>query len=267
MYIEKIFKTNKRFFLPLFYKLLSIGLSWQFLILASGVRAEETQKSRNSAINTTIKFEPPPDGEPPDTAGGTRDDGKCSPEEEKIISLMPEGDFGWTLQENPSVYFYLPKTSAKQVILAFQNESEEYHETAFLPIKSDSGVVSFSLPKDKLNLEVGKNYKWKLTFVCKDIADVDDPEFEGWVKRIDANSVATNLNKKTVIEQVQWYASNGYWYDFLAVLYQARQVNPNDSRLNNIWSNLLKDIKRKSLYNSIDTKKKLTKKVYKRQDE
>lgn len=245
MYITKILKNNKIFW-RFNYNLLSIVLFFNISIFAFSVQAENIQKNNNTVLFTPIQFEPPPDGKPPDTSGGgTRDpnQARCSDKEQRIIPLTPKGNFAWTLQEIPSIYIYLPKTSAKKVVLAFQDETEEYHETAFLPINSDSRVVSFSLPKDRPSLAIGKNYKWKLTFVCNDIPDVEDPEFEGWVKRIDINSVNANLKGKTSLEQAYWYANNGYWYDSLMVLFQARQANPNNTKLNSLWLDLLNKIK------------------------
>ena len=228
--------------LKLFYKLLSIGLSSQLLLFIFSTEADSQQNI--SVITAPIQFEPPPDGEPPDTSGGGSrdpDQSRCSSNEEPIKALMPKDNhFGWTLQEIPSIYVYLPKTSAKQVVLAFQDETEEYHETVFLPIKADEKVVSFSLPKDRPSLEIGKNYKWKLTLVCGDVVDVEHPQLEGWVKRIDINSINTSLKDKTAIEQARWYAKNGYWYDYIKVLKAAREANPKNSNLDSLWLDLLK---------------------------
>ncbi|BAY84311.1 hypothetical protein NIES267_38070 [Calothrix parasitica NIES-267] len=239
--------------LKLSYKLLSIGLCSQLLLFVFSKSADSQQNI--SVITAPIQFEPPPDGEPPDTSGGGSrdpDQSRCSSNEEPIKALIPKGNFGWTLQEIPSIYVYLPKTSAKQVVLAFQDETEEYHETVFLPIKADEKVVSFSLPKDRPSLEIGKNYKWKLAFVCGDVVDVEHPQLEGWVKRIDVNSINTNLNDKTAIEQARWYAQNGYWYDLVKVLKEANEANPNDSSLNSLWINFLASIDiKQNRYNTI----------------
>ena len=241
-------------FLKLSYKLLSIGLSSQLLLLVFSNRADSQQN--RSVINSPIQFEPPPEGEPPDTSGGGArdpDQSRCSSNEEPIKALMPEGNFGWTLQEIPFIYVYLPKTSAKQVVLAFQDETEEYHETVFLPIQADERIVTFSLPKDRPSLEIGKNYKWKLTLVCGDVVDVEHPQLEGWVKRIDINSINTSLKDKTAIEQAKWYAQNGYWYDLVKVLSQAREANPNHSSLNSVWFNFLESIDvKQNRYNTIE---------------
>ncbi|MBV6627279.1 MAG: DUF928 domain-containing protein [Rivularia sp. (in: Bacteria)] len=239
--------------LKLFYKLLSFGLCSQLLLFIFSAQAHSQQNS--SVVTSPIQFEPPPDGEPPDTSGGGSrdpDQSRCSSNEEKIKALMPEGNFGWTLQEIPSIHVYLPKTSAKQVVLAFQDEAEEYHETVFLPIQTDKRILSFSLPKDRPPLEIGKNYKWKLTLVCGDIVDVEHPQLEGWVKRIDINSVDTNFKNQTAIEKARWLAKNGYWYDYIKVLKAAKEANYNNSNINSLWFNLLKNFDIEVRYNTIE---------------
>lgn len=192
MHIKNTFQTHKSIICKLSCQLLTISLFWQFFISTSPAKAEDSQNNRSRILPAPIQFQPPPDGETPDTSGGgARDPNqtRCSLKDEPIKALMPKDNFGWTLQEMPSIYVYLPKTSAKKVVLAFQDETEAYHETAFLPITADSRIISFSLPNNRPPLAIGKNYKWKLSLVCGDIPDVEDPQLEGWVKRIDIDSV------------------------------------------------------------------------------
>ncbi len=222
-------------------KYLKFALCLQFLILTFPVRAELTSKTNNQTLPTEIHFVPPKDGETPDTVGaGTRNPNefRCSPEEEQIQSIMPKGNYGLTLQELPAIYIYLPQTVAKQVVLAIQDETEAYHEIAFLPITKNSQIVSFTLPEDKPALTPGKYYKWKFTLVCGDIPDVEDPKLEGWVKRVDRNNLSGELDRKNAIAKVKWYGQNGYWYDLLLQLEKAYQANPEDPRLTSLWDNL-----------------------------
>ncbi|GJD18985.1 hypothetical protein RIVM261_039410 [Rivularia sp. IAM M-261] len=225
-------------------KALTLGFLLSLLAPGLSVRAIEKPKY-NSNIDNQIHFNPPTGGDPPDTSGaGSRDPDqlRCSPTEEMIKSLMPKTNYGLSLQKHPSIYIYLPQTSAKKVVLAFQDETEQYHETVSLPIVTTDNYrfVSFQLPADRPPLTPGKYYKWKLTVVCKEIPDVEDPTLEGWVKHVELSSVNNQLGKD-VVAQAQWYAQNGYWYDLLAVLDQAVRTNPENTRLASLWHNLLKN--------------------------
>ena len=227
-------------------KYFNFALCLQFLLLALPAKAELYSQNNNQNLPKKIDFTPPKDGKTPDTVGaGTRNPNelRCSPEEEQITALMPKGNYGLTLQASPSIYFYLPQTKAKQVVLAIQDETEAYHEIAFLPISQYSQIVNFQLPEDKPALTPGKFYKWKLTLVCGDIPDVEDPKLEGWLKRVDSNDLAIEICQEDAISKLDWYGKNGYWYDLLLQLEQIQQANPQDSDLTALWQDLLDRVK------------------------
>ena len=226
-------------------KYLNLALYIPLLLLTLPVRAESNLTTSNQSFPKQIQFIPPKDGKTPNTVGaGTRNPNelRCSPEEEQITALMPKGNYGLTLQDMPSIFVYLPRTTAKQVVLAIQDEAEAYHEIAFLPITKHAQIVSFALPEDKPSLTPGKYYKWKLTLVCGDIPNVEDPKLEGWLKPIDRNSLTTEPDEKDAIAKVNWYSQNGYWYDLLLQLETAQKANPNDPEIASVWQDLLQKV-------------------------
>ncbi|WP_414585910.1 DUF928 domain-containing protein [Scytonema sp. PCC 10023] len=187
-------------------------------------------------------FIPPKQGKPKDTSGaGSRSDLKCSEKEGAIRPLMPKENYGLTLQERPTIFIEMPKTSARQVVLMFRDETGEFYERAFLPIKSADGIVGFTLPKEKQPLAVGKSYQWSLVVVCGETVQPDDPVFMGWVQRVPRTSELESelRQKKTAIEQAAWYGKMGYWYDMLSTFMQAKQLNPDNAKLVAMWQNLL----------------------------
>ncbi|GAB4525542.1 MAG: hypothetical protein Tsb0014_05010 [Pleurocapsa sp.] len=222
-------------------RILIINLCLCFSVANYSVEAQSNDV-KNPTLEREIYFEPPEDGDTPETVGGgTRDPNqlRCSAEESNIQGIMPPGNYGLTSQEHPTVFFYLPQTSAKQVVLAFQDETEDYHQVAFLSIPQDSKIVKFNLGKDRPPLEAGKLYKWKLALVCGEMPDVEDPKLEGWVKRVNLNTIETNLDNKTALERADWYAKHGYWYDLLVEIEKAKNINSEDNTLNSAWQSLL----------------------------
>lgn len=169
-------------------------------------------------------FDPPGSGQPPKTAsGGSRDGRKCFPNESPIQPLMPAGNFGLTFYEHPPVFVRLPKTSAQKVILTFRDEAGKYTEHTVLPISRDNDIVSFALPNGT-PLTIGKNYQWILAVVCGENGQPDDPVFTGWVQRVNQPAeLRQELNRKSPLEQAQWYGAQGYWYDMLNVLVQEQR--------------------------------------------
>ena len=181
------------------------------------VKAASKQKENLNSENQIVfldNFEPPGDGKPKDTGvGGSRDGLSCAAGEQPIRALMPQSNYGLTFQEQPAIYLYLPQTSAKQVVLAFQDEAGTDYIRAFLPIET-SGIASFSLPQDEMPLEAGKNYQWKISVICGEHLLPGDPTFTGWVQRVEADT-EEQLANTTASEQIRWYGEHGYWYDML----------------------------------------------------
>ena len=221
-------------------KSITIGLCLVLSILSS-VNAESKQKDKTDS-NSEDKivflddFDPPGDDKPKDTgAGGSRDGLRCNSDEQPIRALMPQGNFGLTSKQQPAIYLYLPQTSATQVVLAFQDEAGTEYDRAFLPIKTDSNVASFSLPKNKLILKAGKNYQWKISVICGEHPKPGDPTFSGWVQRVEPTDaekyLASNNNNK-----IRFLAEQGYWYDLLdAISLRQRSANA----LENDWQQVL----------------------------
>ena len=205
---------------------------------------ESKNATRAERIVFDKNFDPPGDGAPQDTSGaGSRDGLKCPQDEQPIRPLMPQRNYGLTLEERPSIFIDLPKTSAKQVVLTFRDEAGNSYERAYLPISDRTGIVSFTLPNEKPPLAVGKNYQWSLIVVCGETVQPDDPIFKGWVQRAARTSaLEQELGQKSMIEQAAWYAAKGYWYDMLRVMVQARRSQPNDVKLATMWRELLESV-------------------------
>ena len=231
------------------FKFLTLTLSVELLLNpALPAQAQLELGIRSTTLPERLifqdNFDPPGDGEPKDSSGaGSRDGLRCSPEEQPIRPLMPKRNYGLTLQERPYVLVDLPKTSAKQVVLTFQDEAGVDYERAFLPITENGGIVSFRLPDQKLPLVVGKNYQWTLVVVCGETVQPDDPIFRGWVQRVARTSeLESELGQKSVIEQATLYGERGYWYDMLRAMVQVRRSHPDDVKLTALWRELLESV-------------------------
>ncbi|MEO1431264.1 MAG: DUF928 domain-containing protein [Cyanobacteria bacterium J06633_8] len=225
-------------------KLLNLSLSAIISVYSFPTQAQSTSFSKNNSLPEEIVFQdsftPPGEPEPKDTKGsGSRDGGKCSPNEQKIKPLMPERNYGLTLQKHPSIFINLPETKAKQIMLSFRDTESKYYQRAFLPITS-KGIVSFSLPEDKPPLTVGKNYQWSLVIVCGNTVQPDDPTFMGWVQRVEKTSqINGELTGKSAVDKAKWYAQRGYWYEMIAEIERARKIEPNNVLLSNTLQRLV----------------------------
>jgi hypothetical protein len=171
-------------------------------------------------------FDPPGDDAPPDTVGaGSRSPDRCAANDRPTQPLLPTQGYGLTLAAQPTFFVNLPKTSAQQVVLTIEDEAHTVHDRAFFPLPEQPGLASFQIPDPPL--AIGKNYRVSLILVCGDSVQPDDPVFSSWVQRVEKTAeVDRQLQSMTPLEQAQWYAERGYWYDLIPVLTRMYETDP-----------------------------------------
>lgn len=206
----------------------------------------------------TIFFNPPPDDEKPDktTGAGSRNDRQCSQDAQNysaqtpssqpaLQALVPTDNYGLTFSERPTFWVYIPNTSAKQIVLSIKEEGIKHHSQIFLPNTGVSGIIGLKLGESSQPLEIGKNYQWAVVMVCGDKPNPNDPVITAWVKRVaQSQQLDSSLN---LLEQAILYGKKGMWYDLLTTLAQARQLQPEDSKLIISWAELLSSVELKAI--------------------
>lgn len=206
-------------------------------------------------LNTQVYFKPPPNDRKPDkTSGaGSRQDEQCPQDltpttaadtlsnKRSLMALVPITNYGLTLAELPTFLVYLPKTSAKQVVLSIREEGTQHHSQTLLPITETPGVISVKPSDNSPPLKVGKNYQWALVLVCGERPGPNDPAIASWVKRVaPLQPQSSKLDLKTALEQAKWYGDQGIWYDAVTALAQARQSQFENKAITSIWADFLK---------------------------
>ncbi len=162
-----------------------------------------------------------------------------------LIALIPPTNPIFTTTDYPTLFFYVPKTSAPELQFSLLDEINDkiYQTTVTTP--KNPGIVSLNLSaiKGLPPLEVGKDYQWYFSVVCDPENRAGDAVVGGEVRRVELEPVLTGeLKKATPRDHVSLYAVNGIWYDALAALYQARQSSPNNSVLADEWADLLDSV-------------------------
>lgn len=195
-----------------------------------------------------VLFKPAGGGKPPTTRGaGSRNDRLCpqdaalNPDNlasrpQPLTALVPSEQFGLTWAERPTVWVYLPKTSARQIVLSVRAGRQPFAQR-FLPITGERGIVGIALLENSPPLEVGKSYQWAVVLVCGDRPSPNDPFVTGWVQR--ATPGQTFNQQQSALERAARYGEQGIWYDTLTILAEARRSQPNNSELTKIWTNFL----------------------------
>ncbi|MEB3358363.1 MAG: DUF928 domain-containing protein [Synechococcales bacterium] len=191
------------------------------------------------------QYNPPPVGLPGRReGGGTR--GDCSSADKPLMALMPDTNFGQTVSDYPTFYWYVPQISAEAAeFVLLDEDNNEIFITTFA-IADQPGVISLSLPEGSgmPPLEVGKDYNWYFSLIC-DFSDRSGDLFtNGWIRRVDTTTLGLGDRLMTASEsdRALIYAEAGLWFEALDTLARLRRLNPSDPAVQAQWGTLLRSV-------------------------
>lgn len=241
--------AGKKF--PLHFTILTLVLSLTsavFSQLPGGVQAQTPRVSISRSIPNSWNFDPPKRGNPDNREGGaTRGPDGCIPEQDKALTALgpssssTKSGVSLTQMGYPTLYWYVPRTSAQSVQFVLSNDQEQKVYSTTLPISGRSGIISLKLPSSakSLPLEANREYFWELTLVC-DPQNDQNPYIEGSIKRVTAQpGLAARIEKATPEERVALYANARLWHETVLTLAELRRSRPYDPALRAAWEKLL----------------------------
>lgn len=185
--------------------------------------------------------------------GGTR--GPCIKDEKPLTALVPASGMGETMAQSPTVFWYMPEISAKDVdapapsveFVLWDANDQEVYSTRYRLLKSSQGVagapgiMSLTIP-DVYPLKINQEYRWQLTVRCNYLTPdhSEDSYVEGKLKRVVADpSLESRLQQANPQERVALYAEAKLWYEMLGSLVALRRDRPDDQNLADAWNKLL----------------------------
>lgn len=189
-------------------------------------------------------FTPPDNGLPGRReGGGTR--GGCAAQKPTLTALIPETNWGLTLQAYPTFFWYVPPNTATvaEFVLLDQANAEVY--TAMMPLTNQAGVVKLSLPTDGSvpPLEADKLYHWYFSLICDPLDRSADQFTDGWVQRtLPSAELTQKLEAAPDQAKFAIYSEAGIWYDTIATLATLRQQQPENAELAQQWQVLLESV-------------------------
>lgn len=193
------------------------------------------------------QYTPPKRGIPGRREGaGTRSPNDCVSGKKPLTALSPTDSFSTTTSQTPTLFWYVPKTTAVMGELRITDDIDKDVYSALVPLKGGAGVLSHPLPKSVTNqMEPEKDYRWQFSMICDINQPSSNPFVEGVVQRIKVNDALSMALGKAVNvrDRASIYASSGIWQDAIATLAQERCTSPKDSALLNSWNTLLKSVR------------------------
>ncbi len=178
--------------LPLFM-LMSVVWVFTGAIAPSAPALSETQ------AGSQVLFRPSGSGPPPTTRGaGSRSDRLCpqdasTPTQSStqsstqlltLTALIPTDQSGLTGADHSTFWVYLPKTTARQMVLSVKGPDSQPHSQRFLPITEQAEIVGIPLDTNAPPLELDTSYQWAVVLICGDRPSPNDPFVTGWVRRV-----------------------------------------------------------------------------------
>ncbi|HEY9597432.1 MAG TPA: DUF928 domain-containing protein [Cyanophyceae cyanobacterium] len=176
--------------------------------------------------------------------------GECQAEKPPILLVPANG--GRTIAEHPTVFWYMPSTSALSLEFVLQDDSDNVvYSTQYELAKSTkggasaAGLMSLTIPASAsvAPLKIGQTYHWSLALICDALNRSKDTVVEGEIKRVAPNpTLALKLQQATPQERIALYADNQLWYETVKALVELRRDRPNDVNLADAWNTLLNSV-------------------------
>jgi len=188
-----------------------------------------------------LTFVPTGRGMPGQRIAGATRFGECTQGKlAKIVALMPEDNLGVTAAPNPSLFFYVPQSTAKLAELMILSEGGDLLATQDVPVSGTAGIVGVTIDPTKATLQPGQKYQWIFSLTCKPNEPDANPFVTGWIERAELDSnLAAVITTAPAAERLPLLAANQLWNDTLATLAALQRQNPNDPAMKQQWQDLL----------------------------
>ena len=164
---------------------------------------------------TDIVYRPPPVGRPGGRVGGSsRGENPTHEDDVALLDvLVPEDHIGLTSQEQPSVYWYLSKSTTIPIELTIIDDQtiEPLVETP-LSTPIQPGVHRIRLADYGVRLSPGVGYRWSVALVFDPDDRAKDIVASGAIERIVLpEALRTTLARGEKAQAPQLYAEAGIW--------------------------------------------------------
>ncbi len=238
--------------------ILAVALTLRLAVNVSAqVSAPMTPSSLSSQLPNQWNFTPPSGPGTPvpvnRESGASRGE-QCIPASEKLIALVPELGYGDTTAEYPTLFWYMPKSSASAMDFVLQNANQEVlysmqytlEKSADGTVVGSPGIKSLALSSyaNFPPLEIGQVYSWGLALICDDSDRSSDVVVKSGIRRVAPPdpTFAARVQQAAPLERVGLYAKARLWYDTLATLVELKRTSPNSNDLAAALSKLLTSV-------------------------
>lgn len=145
---------------------------------------------------------------------------------------------GLTPHENPTVWVYVPTTTAQTLEFSLFTQEREGIYQAKLPI-SAPGLLKITVPK-VASFKPGKPYYWTAALICNPQQRTNDWIVGGWIRQQPLNeTLQRQLAGAMIGQQVKLYAKTDFWYEAVNAYLELQRTQPKNPNLSLLWADLL----------------------------
>jgi hypothetical protein len=161
----------------------------------------------------------------------------------RIEALVPQ-EAGWTLEQQPVLYWYLSKpTDVPIELVVVRVEPLEQILKVTLPSPDKAGVQRIRLADHGVKIEPGSTYQW----LVKLVPNPDDRSYDrivgGGIERVKpSESLSEALASAGPDQRAYVLAGNGIWYDAIDDLSVRIDAAPGDRQLWNQRAHLFQQV-------------------------
>jgi hypothetical protein len=163
-----------------------------------------------------------------------------------VISLLAPEHVGWTLQEQPVLYWFTPTKQDRSFSFEFtligDNAETPVVETKLSP-PSQAGLQQIRLSDYKVKLSPGQGYLWSVSLIVDAEERSANIVAKGGIERINRGEIAgplpTNMSDADAPAR---YAEAGIWYDAVMAISDRIQSSPADKDLRQQRASLLEQV-------------------------
>lgn len=199
-----------------------------------------------SAPALALQFNSSNVGAPGNRESGSARSVPCVTTDRGLVALIPEDNVGLTTTAYPTIFAYLPPSTARvaEFTLFDEETNEEIYRTT-LDLPAQPGIFSVSVPADGsvAALEVGRKYYWYFTVICNPDKREEDMLVQGNIERVVLSpEVQARIAAADLAGQPAIYAEAGIWQDTIETLHTLWQANPDDAVIRQEWASLLESV-------------------------
>jgi hypothetical protein len=172
--------------------------------------------------------------------GGSRGTGEAM----TTLDVLTPDEVGLTTEEQPSLFWYQSKPAkAKFELTLIQDNTPKPLVQVEMDRATGAGIQRLKLSEHNAKLAVGVEYQWVIALVTDPDNRSKDLVASGVIKRVEP---AADLKQKVASAAPAAlpgvYAEAGIWYDALSALSDQIDAHPDDQKLRQERSDLLRQV-------------------------